>query len=55
LTAASGILAALLAREGRRARQYVDIGMMDGAVSWQVINVFNQLAQGRRSGGVPPC
>jgi crotonobetainyl-CoA:carnitine CoA-transferase CaiB-like acyl-CoA transferase len=46
LTAASGILAALLAREATGEGQYVDIGMMDGAVSWQVINVFNQLAQG---------
>jgi len=46
LTAVSGILAALLAREATGEGQYVDIGMMDGAVSWQVINVFNQLAQG---------
>jgi crotonobetainyl-CoA:carnitine CoA-transferase CaiB-like acyl-CoA transferase len=46
LMAASGILAALLARESTGEGQYVDIGMMDGAVAWQVINVFNQLAQG---------
>ena len=46
LTAVSGILAALLAREATGEGQYVNIGMMDGAVSWQVINVFNQLAQG---------
>src|ERR1051325_2517460 len=40
--AVSGILAALLAREATGEGQFVDIGMMDGAVSWQVINVFNQ-------------
>jgi crotonobetainyl-CoA:carnitine CoA-transferase CaiB-like acyl-CoA transferase len=45
LMAASGILAALLARETTGRGQYVDIGMLDGAVAWQVINVFNQLAQ----------
>jgi crotonobetainyl-CoA:carnitine CoA-transferase CaiB-like acyl-CoA transferase len=44
--AVSGILTALLAREATGEGQFVDIGMMDGAVSWQVINVFNQLAQG---------
>ena len=44
LMAASGIMAALLARETTGEGQYVDIGMMDGAVAWQVINVFNQLA-----------
>ena len=44
--AVAGILAALLAREATGEGQLVDIGMMDGAVSWQVINVFNQLAQG---------
>jgi crotonobetainyl-CoA:carnitine CoA-transferase CaiB-like acyl-CoA transferase len=46
LMAVSGILAALLARESTGAGQLVDIGMMDGAVAWQVINVFNLLGQG---------
>ena len=46
LMAATGILAALLAREHTGAGQFVDIGMMDGAFAWQVINLFNLLAQG---------
>jgi crotonobetainyl-CoA:carnitine CoA-transferase CaiB-like acyl-CoA transferase len=46
LMAAVGILSALLAREQTGRGQYVDIGMMDGAVAWQVINVFNHLARG---------
>lgn len=46
LMAATGILAALLAREQTGEGQYVDIGMMDGAFAWQVINLFNLLAQG---------
>ena len=46
LVAVAGILAALLARGDGGRGQYVDIGMMDGAVAWQVINVFNLLAQG---------
>ena len=46
LMAATGILSALLAREQTGEGQYVDISMMDGAVAWQVIHVFNQLAQG---------
>jgi crotonobetainyl-CoA:carnitine CoA-transferase CaiB-like acyl-CoA transferase len=44
--AVAGILAALLARESTGTGQYVDIGMMDGAIAWQVINVFNLLGQG---------
>jgi len=47
LTAATGILAALLARDQTGEGQFIDIGMMDGAVSWQVINAFNVLAQGQ--------
>lgn len=47
MTAVAGILAALLARESTGAGQLVDVGMMDGAVAWQVINVFNLLAQGQ--------
>jgi crotonobetainyl-CoA:carnitine CoA-transferase CaiB-like acyl-CoA transferase len=46
LMAATGILAALLAREQTGEGQLVDIGMMDGAVAWQVIHTFNLLAQG---------
>lgn len=46
LMAATGILAALHAREATGAGQYVDIGMMDGAVAWQVINVTNHFALG---------
>jgi crotonobetainyl-CoA:carnitine CoA-transferase CaiB-like acyl-CoA transferase len=46
LMAATGILTALLAREQTDEGQLVDIGMMDGAVSWQVLNAFNLLAQG---------
>jgi len=46
LMAATGILTALLAREQTGQGQLVDIGMMDGAVSWQVLNAFNLLAQG---------
>jgi crotonobetainyl-CoA:carnitine CoA-transferase CaiB-like acyl-CoA transferase len=46
LMAVSGILAALLAREQTGEGQFVDIGMMDGAIAWQVINAFNALAQG---------
>ena len=41
--AAIGILAALFAREETGTGQFVDIGMMDGAVAWQVINVFRHL------------
>lgn len=44
--AVAGILAALLARESTGTGQLVDIGMMDGALAWQVINVFNLLGQG---------
>lgn len=46
LMASTGILAALLAREQTGAGQFIDISMMDGAFSWQVINLFNLLAQG---------
>jgi len=46
LMAAVGILTALLAREQTGRGQFVDISMMDGAVAWQVINVFNLLARG---------
>ncbi|MCW5892502.1 MAG: CoA transferase [bacterium] len=46
MVAVAGILAALLSREASGTGQYVDVGMMDGAVAWQVINVFNLLAQG---------
>jgi crotonobetainyl-CoA:carnitine CoA-transferase CaiB-like acyl-CoA transferase len=46
LMAVAGILAALLAREQTGEGQLVDVSMMDGAVAWQVIHVFNLLAQG---------
>ncbi len=46
LMAAVGILTALLAREQTGRGQFVDIAMMDGAVAWQVINVFNLLVRG---------
>jgi crotonobetainyl-CoA:carnitine CoA-transferase CaiB-like acyl-CoA transferase len=46
LMAATGILAALLARDQTGEGQFVDIAMMDGAVAWQTINAFNLLAQG---------
>src|SRR5262244_2101507 len=46
LMAVAGILAALLAREQTGEGQLVDISMMDGAVAWQVIHLFNLLAQG---------
>jgi len=45
LMAATGILAALLAREQTGRGQFVDIAMMDGAFAWQVINLTNLLAQ----------
>ena len=48
LMAATGILSALLAREATGEGQLVDIAMMDGAVAWQVIHVFDALAQGTR-------
>jgi len=47
LMAATGILSALLAREQTGEGQYVDIGMMDGAVAWQTINVTNHFAMGQ--------
>ena len=45
--AAVGILAALSAREETGCGQFVDIAMMDGAVAWQVVNVFRHLLDGR--------
>ena len=45
LMAAAGIMAALLARDRTGEGQYVDIGMMDGAGAWQVLNLFNQVVQ----------
>lgn len=47
LMAVAGILAALLAREETGEGQYVDIGMMDGAVAWQVVNLTNLLGMGQ--------
>jgi len=47
LMAAVGILAALSAREETGRGQFVDIAMMDGAVAWQVVNVFRHLLDGR--------
>ncbi len=47
LMAVAGILAAVLAREHTGEGQYVDIGMMDGAVAWQVINVTNLFGMGQ--------
>ena len=47
LMAAVGILAALWAREETGKGQFVDIAMMDGAVAWQVINVFRTLLDGQ--------
>src|SRR5262245_29428620 len=47
LMAAVGILAALWAREETGKGQFVDIAMMDGAVAWQVINLFRYLADGQ--------
>ncbi|HZP40896.1 MAG TPA: CaiB/BaiF CoA-transferase family protein [Candidatus Binatia bacterium] len=46
LTAAVGILAALLAREETGAGQFVDIAMMDGVVAWQVINALRYFVDG---------
>jgi len=43
LMAAVGILAALWAREETGQGQFVDVAMMDGAVAWQVLNVFRHL------------
>jgi crotonobetainyl-CoA:carnitine CoA-transferase CaiB-like acyl-CoA transferase len=43
LMATVGILAALWAREETGQGQFVDIGMMDGAVAWQVIHTFRYL------------
>jgi crotonobetainyl-CoA:carnitine CoA-transferase CaiB-like acyl-CoA transferase len=43
LMAAVGILSALWAREETGKGQFVDIAMMDGAVAWQVLNVFRHL------------
>jgi crotonobetainyl-CoA:carnitine CoA-transferase CaiB-like acyl-CoA transferase len=43
LMAAVGILAALWGREETGQGQFVDIGMMDGAVAWQVIHTFRHL------------
>src|SRR5881296_3636928 len=45
LTAAVGILAALWAREETGRGQLVDIAMLDGAVAWQVVNVFRYLLE----------
>src|SRR5258706_2257765 len=45
LMAATGILTALLAREQTGEGQLVDIGMIDGAVSWQGLDAVNHLAQ----------
>jgi crotonobetainyl-CoA:carnitine CoA-transferase CaiB-like acyl-CoA transferase len=45
LTAAVGILGALWAREETGRGQFVDIAMMDGAVSWQVINMFRYIIE----------
>jgi crotonobetainyl-CoA:carnitine CoA-transferase CaiB-like acyl-CoA transferase len=45
LMAAVGILGALWAREETGRGQFVDISMMDGAVSWQVINVFRWILE----------
>jgi crotonobetainyl-CoA:carnitine CoA-transferase CaiB-like acyl-CoA transferase len=45
LMAAVGILGALWAREETGRGQLVDISMMDGAVAWQVINVFRWLLE----------
>ena len=50
LMATAGILAALLARETTGEGQYVDVGMMDGAVAWQVVNAFNWLVLGTPQG-----
>jgi len=47
LTAAVGILAALLAREETGRGQFVDIAMLDGALAWQVVNVMRWLADRR--------
>jgi crotonobetainyl-CoA:carnitine CoA-transferase CaiB-like acyl-CoA transferase len=45
LIAAVGILAALWAREETDRGQLVDIAMLDGAVAWQVVNVFRYLIE----------
>ena len=47
LMAAIGILSALWAREETGTGQFVDISMMDGAVSWQVVNVLRHLIEGK--------
>ena len=47
LTAAIGILSALWAREDTGTGQFVDIGMLDGSVAWQVVNVMRWLADKR--------
>jgi crotonobetainyl-CoA:carnitine CoA-transferase CaiB-like acyl-CoA transferase len=47
LTAAIGILAALLAREETGRGQFVDIAMLDGSVAWQVIHASRWLADKR--------
>ncbi len=45
--AAVGILTALLAREATGQGQFVDIAMMDGGVSWQVINMMRTILEGK--------
>src|SRR5439155_8764812 len=47
LMAAIGILSALWAREETGSGQFVDIAMMDGAVSWQVVNALRHLIEGK--------
>src|SRR5919198_3738731 len=47
LMAAVGILAALWAREETDRGELVDIAMLDGAVAWQVGNVFRYLVEKR--------
>jgi crotonobetainyl-CoA:carnitine CoA-transferase CaiB-like acyl-CoA transferase len=45
LMAAVGILSALWAREETGAGQFVDVAMLDGAVSWQVVNLARWFAE----------
>lgn len=50
LMAAVGILAAIVNRQRTGKGQYIDMGMMDGAVSWLTMYLANYLNTGEKAG-----